>query len=64
MGIRKRVYYTVECNSCKKLLEDDVGELTGITLKRKDAEKIATDNGWENNGKDLWICSDCKEKRR
>lgn len=59
MGVRRMTYYTVECNLCGKLLEDDVGELAGIAIKREDAEDIARDNGWTNNNKNRWICKNC-----
>ena len=31
MGIRKRFWYTVECNHCGSILEDDAGDIAGIT---------------------------------
>ena len=61
MGIRKRTYYTVECNHCGKLLEDDAGELVGLTTKREQAVRTAEQYGWFCIGKDTWRCTDYKE---
>lgn len=62
MGIRKRFWYTVECNHCDSILEDDAGDIAGITNTKEQAESLAREYGWLQVGKDTWKCSNCIKK--
>lgn len=59
MGIRKRTWYTVECNHCGAVLEDYTGDIAGLSNSRKQAETIAYENNWTKTGQDTWKCPEC-----
>lgn len=62
MGIRKRHWYTVECNCCGSVLEDYAGDIAGLTNTKNQAKDLAIEYGWELKGKDTWICPECIAK--
>lgn len=67
MGIRKRTYYSVECNYCGVDLEDfldnffkdDGINLPKIADTKEKAAEIAEKYGWYCIGKNPWRCMDC-----
>lgn len=69
MGIRRRTYYSVECNHCGEDLEDfldkffkDEGiNLSKIADTKEKAAEIAEKYGWCCIGKNSWRCMDCKD---
>lgn len=59
MGVRKRYWYTIECNHCGLPLEDYAGDIAGLTNTKEQAEGLAKEYGWLQTGKNTWKCPGC-----
>jgi|GEM_PF-2650174 len=57
VGLRRIVYYTIECNKCKSPVEDYAGELT--ERNKESIKSIAKSYGFVQMNKDTWICPEC-----
>lgn len=66
MGIRKRTYYTIECNHCgtdlevflSKFFNEEIN-LPHIANTKEKVTEIAEKYGWCCIGKNSWRCMDC-----
>lgn len=60
MGLKKVIYYSLECDKCQRVAKDSKG--VHLAIKKEAITEMAIKYGFVKKNKNTWLCPECAKK--